>query len=119
MKIYRKVPGVDGADVADRQLSDNTVYNLGDGATMSGNGKKDRFDISIEIGTAGVGSDFIRTTAFIVKGIALSDVHVTQEFEGRLTTVGRAIDQRKQSSKVVGNAASCLGRCLFVPCPLL
>lgn len=73
---YTKVTGVTGLRVTDRDRGNNTVINLGDGATMQGNGGKHIFDVGVEIaGTSGTGKyDDIRETTFTVMGITYSDI---------------------------------------------
>lgn len=104
---YTKVTGVTGLRVTDWDSGNNTVINLGDGATMQGGGNGHIFDVGVEIGTSGIGkNDDIRETSFTVMGITYSDIDFIQEFGVRLTTVGIPT-ARTLSSKVVGLASGC------------
>jgi hypothetical protein len=89
---------ITGADVTDNEQNENSVDDLGGGAVISPAGP---FDIGVEIGTSGIGSDDIQSTTFIVSltgtDLAISDFF---NFAARLTSVGPAGGSRNGSSKL-------------------
>jgi len=95
---------ITGDDVTSFQVGPaNQVQNLGNGATMSGDRNRHKYDIGVRIGTAGIGVDDIQTTTFIVTGFTTADFTSEEEFGVRLTSVGPEGGNRGQSSKVYGN----------------
>ena len=92
-----------GKNVTSSQVGPaDSVVDLGNGATMSGDGGKHKYDVGVAIGTQGIGKgDDYRETTFIVKGITFANIDFSQEFGVRLTSVGTS-SSRNLSSKVFG-----------------
>ncbi|MFC7539671.1 Ig-like domain-containing protein [Siccirubricoccus deserti] len=95
----------DPAVVTDRQIANNGVIDLGNGANMQGEASP--FDIGVEFGRQGIGQgDDIKTATFILSAdqtLSLNDIELAQ-FGARLTSVGTQGGSRQDSLKLVGNA---------------
>ena len=95
-----------GNDITQTVIDANSVNNLGGGVNLNGGGTSAPFDVGVEIGTQGIGSDDIRSTTFNVfhDSVALSIQNfVGQDFGTRLTSVEVGAN-RNGSSKLVGMA---------------
>jgi hypothetical protein len=81
--------------ITEVQWGENRVINLGTGANMNGEDPSNSpptgytgpniFDLGIEFGTQGAGTDIIKDTEFFVEGITLADLR-NQYFGLRLTS---------------------------------
>lgn len=93
---------IDGDDVTDQRIADSEVDDLGNGANMKGSGQP--FDIGVEFGTSGIGSDDIRSTSFVLStsdGSALTmDLIANVSFGARMTSIGAEGGARPDSSKI-------------------
>jgi hypothetical protein len=87
---------VSGGDVAKVKAGNDSVTDLGNGVNM--NGTKEKFDIGMSLGTAGIGKDDIQSTTVTIAGISLDDLDGLS-FGVRATSVGAA---RQDSVKLVG-----------------
>ena len=108
---------VNGDDVTEFRVGEDSINDLGNGANMTGDGgyryedsdgdiiKGHKYDVGVEIGTQGIGTDDIQSTMFIVSNPDVElDVEnfADVEFGVRLTSVGAEGGSRGQSSKVFG-----------------
>ncbi|MFP4122823.1 MAG: PEP-CTERM sorting domain-containing protein [Coleofasciculus sp.] len=91
---------ITGSDITQTQQDANNVNNLGGGNNLNGGGTLAPFDVGLEIGTPGMGSDFITSTMFTVSDVTL-DQFLGQEFGVRLTSLG---DNRQGSTKLAAVA---------------
>ncbi|MBI5922132.1 MAG: cadherin-like domain-containing protein [Betaproteobacteria bacterium] len=89
------------------KAGDDSVTDLGNGANMNGLTSSNRdggFDAGIAIGTAGLGSDDIRSFSFTLssslRGLTLDDFS-NVDFGARLTSVGTLGGSRAASSKII------------------
>lgn len=92
------------------QFGDDTIVNLGNGATMSGQlggtGGTDSegYDVGIEVGTSGIGADDYQTFSFTLsstdRALTLDDF-ADVNFGARLTSVGDIDGDRSDSSKLL------------------
>lgn len=84
---------------------DDSVKDLGGGATMSGLLGSDRgYDAGIEIGTSGIGKDDIRSFAFTLSStnrVLTLDDFAYVDLGVRLTSVGTLDGSRADSSKIL------------------
>lgn len=81
---------VSGADVTAYKAADEGVTKVGSSDTnMNGTGEK--FDLGVELGTAGIGSDNIHSTTFVVQGLNFLNID-NAEFGIRATSVGDGLD---------------------------
>jgi len=100
---------ITGDDVTTTQISANSVQDLGNGAIMTGDRNRHKYDVGVEIGSQGIGAngDDIQSTTFIVTGVTTEDFTNGEEFGVRLTSVGPEGGNRGDSSKVVGYPNCC------------
>jgi hypothetical protein len=93
-----------GADVVDARFAAMGVSNLGNGANVNGDGPCP-CDLGVEFGSAGIGTDDIRSTSFVLAhtsmGLSLSQFS-NQTVAVRLTSVGLLGGARNDSSKIAG-----------------
>ena len=87
------------------RIGDDNIKDLGDGSNMNGlTGSDKGYDIGIEIGTSGIGSNDIRTFSFTLdsstRPLSLSDLSLV-DFAARLTSVGIVGGTRADSSKIL------------------
>ena len=100
---------VTGADVTGVALNADSVTKVDNYTNMNGEVIKDlgRFDGGVQFGTAGIGTDDIRTTTFTLshdsQPLTLADVSL-QDFGVRLTSVGTEDGSRTDSLKLGGTA---------------
>ena len=100
---------VTGQDVTGVNLDANRVVKVDSYTTMNGEVVKDlgKFDGGVQFGTAGIGSDDIRSTTFVLthdsQNLTLADFS-TQDFGIRLTSVGAEDGIRTDSLKLGGAA---------------
>ncbi|NQV70647.1 MAG: hypothetical protein HQ498_11535 [Pseudohongiella sp.] len=93
------------ANSKDIRIGNDSISNLGGGATMSGLLGSDKgYDVGIEIGSSGIGKDDIRSYAFSLsssaRDLTLNDFSNT-DFAARLTSVGLLEGSRGDSSKLL------------------
>ncbi|MEB3227954.1 MAG: hypothetical protein VKJ27_06190, partial [Synechocystis sp.] len=96
---------VTGANVTNFSVGKDSIQDIGNGVNMKGDGNIHKYDIGVEIGTQGIGTDDIQSTVFIVSNPDYElDVKnfADVEFGVRLTSVGLEGGSRNQSSKVFG-----------------
>ncbi len=84
------------ANLTELQQGNDTVTNLGDGANMSGLvGDNGGYDVGVEIGTSGIGSNDIRSFSFTLdsslRNLTLADFS-NVSFGARVTSVGMDIN---------------------------
>ena len=84
------------ANLTELQQGNDTVTNLGDGANMSGLlGGDSGYDVGVEIGTSGIGSNDIRSFTFTLdsslRNLTLADFS-NVSFGARVTSVGMDIN---------------------------
>lgn len=89
----------------DIRIGNDSVKDLGDGANMNGLLGSDKgYDLGIEVGTAGIGGDDIRSFSFTLdstaRDLTLVDVGGV-DFAARLTSVGIVGGARTDSSKIL------------------
>lgn len=89
----------------DIRIGDDSIKDLGDGANMNGlTGTDKGYDVGIEIGTAGIGANDIRSYSFTLdstaRDLTLKDV-ANVDFAARLTSVGVLNGARADSSKLL------------------
>ena len=100
---------VTGADVTGVALNADGVTKVDNYTNMNGEVIKElgRFDGGVQFGTAGIGTDDIRTTTFTLshdsQPLTLADVSL-QDFGVRLTSVGTEDGSRTDSLKLGGTA---------------
>lgn len=102
-----KVSWSDGT-VTDFQAKDDTVIDLGNGANMNGAvTKTNAFDVGVEFGTQGIGTDDVQDASFTLSNTAnnlsLDDISQTL-FGARLTSVGSPDGSRDGSVKLLATA---------------
>lgn len=101
---------VDGADVTGTAFKINGVTKVDNYTNMNGSELKsldDKFDVGVQFGTQGIGTDDIRETSFTLsaEGTALSLANFSlQDFGVRLTSVGEEGGSRDDSLKIVDTA---------------
>jgi hypothetical protein len=99
---------ITGTKVTDKQVVDNGVIDLGNGANMKGNGNKN-YDVGAEIGTQGIGHDDIQTTVIDVAWPGLTLASLCDQAVGvRLTSSGHSGSSRAYSSKIFGKSCACV-----------
>ena len=93
------------ADSTDIRIGDDSIKDLGDGSNMNGLLGEDKgYDVGIEIGTAGIGSNDIQSYSFTLdstlRDLSLADLS-SVDFAARLTSVGVIGGTRADSSKIL------------------
>ena len=97
---------VAGTDITDFQQAEDGVNDLGGGANAN---PYDSFDLGVEFGTSGIGTDDIQATSFVISSTAgdltladfLPDSFAAQSlFAVRLTSTGLPGSDREGSSKM-------------------
>lgn len=100
-----------GATIDFRQ-GDDTIKDLGDGATMSGlTGSDKGYDVGVEIGTAGIGKDDYQSYSFNLSSSARAltlDDFANVNFGVRLTSVGTIDGSRDDSSKILETTSAAI-----------
>ncbi len=94
--------GTNGSDIGAIDIGD--ALNLGGGVNLNGGGVTS-FDIGLEIGTAGIGSDDFQTFSFTFgqAGLVLREANFFDQRMGvRATSTGAPGSGRGGSSKVIG-----------------
>ena len=108
-----------GDDVTDYAFNGDSVDNLGQGANIKGEIVKDlgKFDAGIEFGTAGMSTDDIQTTTFILSS---TEQYLTlefieqQNFAIRITSVGEDGTARNDSLKLAGLSGEAEGEVIVI-----
>lgn len=102
------------AGFTELQVGNDTVKDLGGGATMNGMlGSTDTagFDVGIEIGTSGIGKDDYQTFSFVLdstaRDLTLADM-ANVDFGVRLTSVGEIDGSRTDSSKILETTSTAI-----------
>lgn len=93
---------ISGSNITQVVIEAGSVNDLKGGNNLKGGGTPNLFDVGLEIGTPGIGSDDIRSTVFTLShnSTALSlDQFTNQSFGVRMTSVGA---DRQGSSKLTG-----------------
>ena len=98
---------VTGADVTDYAFKNDGVSNLGNGANINGDivNQLGRFDGGVELGTAGMSTDDIQTTSFILDHDTIDltlDLLELQDFGIRITSVGEDGSTRAEHPPMIG-----------------
>lgn len=96
----------------DIRIGDDSIKDLGDGSNMNGLLGTDKgYDVGIEIGTAGIGKDDIRSYSFTLdstaRDLSLSDF-ANVDFAARLTSVGVIGGSRAGSTKILENTSEAI-----------
>lgn len=96
----------------DIRIGDDSIKDLGDGANMNGlTGTDKGYDVGIEIGTAGIGANDIRSYSFTLdstaRDLTLRDF-ANVDFAARLTSVGVISGARADSSKLLENTSAAI-----------
>lgn len=81
-------------------IGDESVTSAG-GKDNNMNGTGEKFDLGVEIGTAGAGKDDISSTSITLKGVSLDSLDGLS-FGIRATSVGSTATSREDSVKLVG-----------------
>ena len=102
--------GVGVGDVTDEQYDNDDVSNLGQGANINGAIVQElgEFDGGVELGTAGISQDDIRSTSFVLASSTTDltlDMFEGQDFGLRINSVGTEGGNRNGSLKISGTAA--------------
>lgn len=95
---------ISGTSVTSHQIGANSVIAVGNGNNLNGGGTPCPCDLGVELGTAGIGKDDLRTVTFTLShATANLDVSfvASQTFGVRATSVGSR-GCREGSSKLVG-----------------
>lgn len=87
------------------RIGNDTIKDLGDGANMNGLLGSDKgYDIGVEVGTSGIGSNDIQSFSFTLdstaRDLTLADLGGV-DFAARLTSVGVVGGTRADSSKIL------------------
>ena len=102
--------GVGIGDVTDEEYDSEDVSNLGQGANINGDIVQElgEFDGGVEFGTAGISTDDIRSTSFVLSSTTTAltlDMFEGQDFGLRINSVGTEGGPRNGSLKLAGTAA--------------
>lgn len=100
---------ITGDDVTDTAMKVDGVTKVSGFNNVNGEVANDygKFDIGIEFGTSGIGTDDIRETSFILSHDTLDltlEALLGQDFAARLTSVGTEDGSRDNSLKIGGTA---------------
>jgi VCBS repeat-containing protein len=97
---------IEGDDVTNHLAEDNQVHTLGKDANVNGEvaSASENFDVGIEFGTSGMGTDDIQSTSFVVSGLTIDDLS-GQDFALRYTSVG-VEGARSDGAKIFGQATA-------------
>jgi hypothetical protein len=98
---------IEGDDVTKHLAGDNQVHTLGKDANVNGEvaSASENFDVGIEFGTSGMGTDDIQSTSFVVSGLTIDDLS-GQDFALRYTSVGIEGGARSDGAKILGQATA-------------
>jgi hypothetical protein len=99
---------ISGSNIKAKQVKDNGVIDLGNGANMKGDGNK-KYDVGIAFGNSGSGKDDESSSATIyLKWTGLTTANFCEQpFGVRLTSTALNGMPQNKSSKIFGNACSC------------
>lgn len=104
---------LDGDDVTELAQEDDGIDSLGHGANLKGSVTRELgdFDVGIEFGTPGAGSDDIQSTSFVLdhatEDLTLEDLSL-QDFGVRITSIGVEGQGRNSGLKAGGSSTAAI-----------